>query len=111
MTIEQAKALLNKWFVFLSKLTPGVSGAFYSLLNDLQTLESIERYGLSQGMVDALAAIAPRLDNPGQFKTVEDVNRLIGPAAIKIFDQEMNENPQSGLYRRPQDMGWGVDVL
>ena len=103
--------LVQKWFKFAEAVGPDISGAIYALFSDLQTPQSISYYGLSAGMVRVLYAIAPYLDSPGSVKTLSDVNRIFSPTAIRIFDQELNVKPQSGLYENEAAYGDYIDVL
>lgn len=111
LTTDQAEELLKKWASFVSNVSSEISGTFYSLIPGLQTSQSVQSYGLTQRMVYSLRAISSYLDNPEQFKTVGDVYRIIAPIAIKIFDEDINERPQSGLYKNWKKLGWGTDVM
>ena len=62
-------------------------------------------------MVYVLSRISDLLDNPSQYKTPADVQQAFAPIAINVFDMELDEVPQSGLYRNWKRMDWGVDVL
>lgn len=107
----QSENLVKKWYTFEATVDPNISATFYTLLPDLQTLQSVQSYGLTQRMVDAVHTISSYLDNPDQFKTTEDVYRLIGPTAIQIFNRQTNQRSHSGLYNDVKGYGWGINVL
>lgn len=111
MSIEQAQSLVTKWFNFVNNVSPAVSGMIYSLFSDLQTPQSIASYGLTERMVYVLTRISDLLDDPSQYKTPADAERVFSPIAINVLDMEAGIKPQSGLYRNQNKMGWGVDVL
>lgn len=108
---KTAKKLLTSWLNFNSKLPIDVQDAIYALFPGLQGLKSIEYYGLTNETIFSLFKISAYLDHPEKFKTVDDVYRLLSSEAIKLFDGQINENPQNGLYNNWKDMGWGFDVL
>lgn len=108
---KTAKRLLTSWLDFISKLQPDIQNTIYALFPGLQGVKSIEYYGLSNETIFSLFKISPYLDHPEKFKTTEDVYRLLSPAAIKLFDGQINEQPQDGLYNGWKNMGWGFDVL
>jgi hypothetical protein len=108
---KTAKRLLSEWLDFNAKLSPDVQDAIYALFPGLQGLKSIEYYGLSNETIFSLTKIAPALKHPEKFKTVDDVYQILSPEAIKLFDKQINEKPQTGLYDNVKDMGWGFDVI
>lgn len=108
---KTAKELMAAWTKFISKLGPDTQDAMYALFPSLQGLKSIEYYGLTNEMIYSLLKIAPYLDHPEKFQSTDDVYFLLSPAAIKLFDEQINEKPQTGLYENPREMGWGIDVL
>lgn len=108
---QTARELLISWLKFMSKLSPNVQDAIYALFPSLQGVKSIDYYGVTGELIYSLSVIAPYLDHPEKFKNTEDVYRLLSSKAIKLFDEQINEKPQNGLYQDPKEMGWGVDVL
>jgi len=108
---KTAKELLAAWSKFISKLSPDTQNAIYALFPGLQGLKSIEYYGLTNEMIYCLLKLAPYLNQPEKFKSTDDVYRLLSPEAIRLFDEQINEKPQTGLYEKPQELGWGIDVL
>jgi hypothetical protein len=111
MTAAQAAAPFAKWNNFINSVPASISGTVYSLFPDLQTPQAVENYGLTDRMVYVLSRISDLLDNPSQYKTPADVQQAFAPIAINVFDMELDEVPQSGLYRNWKRMDWGVDVL
>jgi len=107
---DETAELLNKWYTFSSQLDPDVEGSIYALFPDLQTPQSVQNYGLTFGMVRVLHAISDKMVNPRDIKTLEQVNKIFSPTAIKIFSQDTGMKPTTGLYEHPKEYGNYEDV-
>src|ERR1700682_2371705 len=46
---QSAPGLVKKWYNFADAIGPDLSGAIYALFPDLQTPQSIDNYGLTEG--------------------------------------------------------------
>lgn len=79
--------LVARWYEFNRQLGPDVSGVLYALFPSLQTAESVQNYGLSDAMVSTLRLISHKLVHPEHIHTLEQVNAIFSPIAIKIFNK------------------------
>jgi hypothetical protein len=107
---EDKAELVRQWYNFADQLTPDVAGVVYDLFPDVQTRESVQYYGLTQGMVDALKVISKKLVNPKDIKTTEDINRIFAADAVKIYSRDINTKPESGLYKNTAEYGNYIGV-
>lgn len=92
--------LVRWWFGYADAMGPEVAGTAYTLCDDLQTSQSIQYYGLTQGMVDTLSKLKPALDNisPSSIRTAADVNSAFGPTCASILNSKAGWVTKSGLY-------------
>jgi hypothetical protein len=107
---HDAQSLVRKWFAFEAAVSPEIAGAIYSFFPDLQTVQSIQLYGLTAGMVAVLKLISPNLNSPQTVKTYDDVKRLFLKTALEVANREMNEKPMSGLYSNPSQYDGSINV-
>ena len=103
--VTSMEVILNKWYTFVNMLSSELASELYNLYPTLQTPESIQYYGLDKNMIKTLTRIEPKLINPTNIKTLDDLNRIFSKDAVDQLNIELKTKPMSGLYNTPTEYG------
>jgi hypothetical protein len=100
-SIAPAEDLLRWWLGYVSRMTPETAGTAYALCNNLQTVESIEYYGLIQEGYETMKRLRTALSgvDPASIRTNADVQKAFGPVCIKMANEGAGSVSLSGLYK------------